>query len=149
MDRSFSTSSPISLPPEFSRSLRVAPVSLTYSWDSNLQSGRCLNCLLHILTELCLSSGSILSHLRTWQIYMTALSLFWFRFKAVLEKQEEWGKIKCTACLLLCPAEPGRGAAQGSRVAGVKTQKGEVAVLCCAGDVLDYHSGYCHSHFTV
>lgn len=45
------------------------------------------------------------------------------------------GKIKCTACLLLCPAELERQAAQGNRAAGVKTKKGEAAVLCrgCTG----------------
>lgn len=72
-------------------------------------------------------------------------SLLRLCFTTVLEKREEWGKTKSTACLHLLPAELRRETAQGSGVAGVKaTKRGG----CCAvqRDVPGYRSACCDSH---
>lgn len=79
----------------------------------------------------------------TADLHDSSCSLFWLCFKIVLEKPEQWVKMKNIACLRCLPADLRRGTAQGKGVAGEKPQKGQAAML---SDVLGYYCGHCDSH---
>lgn len=136
MESSLFTSSPINFAPDFTRRLGIIPEEVwlaveivTYSQIGDVWTAFFCTSSLNYSTafprEAPLSPEGLADLCDS-----LARSLFWLGFKTVLEEWEEWGKMRCTAFLLPCPAELGRGAAQGGRVAGVKTQKGKTAVLC-------------------